>query len=61
LGLPASTTHVISSSIIGLGVSRAISGISWRTVGRMVLAWLVTFPTAGILAGISYLVLYSWI
>lgn len=60
LGLPASVTHVISSSIIGLGMRRAIQDVSWRMVRRMAVAWLVTLPFSGLLASFSYLLIHSW-
>jgi PiT family inorganic phosphate transporter len=60
IGLPVSITHVISSSIIGLGLRRGIEQVSWQTVGRMGLAWLVTLPTSGILASLSYWLIHIW-
>ena len=47
LGLPVSVTYVIGSSVIGLGVRRAIKDVSWRTVKRMILSWVVTVPASG--------------
>jgi PiT family inorganic phosphate transporter len=57
MGLPVSTTHVSSSAIIGIGVVKGFQSIRWVTVRDMVLAWIVTLPAAGILAGLAYVVL----
>ncbi len=60
LGLPASITQVISSSIISMGMRRAIRDVSWRTVRRMAVAWLVTLPFSGVLANVSYWLIRAW-
>ena len=57
MGLPVSTTHVSSSAIIGIGLLKGIKAVRWTTVRDMVLAWIVTQPVAGILAGLAYLIL----
>jgi PiT family inorganic phosphate transporter len=57
MGLPVSTTHVSSSAIIGIGVLKGRKAVRWTTVRDMVLAWIVTLPAAGILAGLAYVVL----
>lgn len=56
LGLPMSTTHVSSGSIMGIGLQDRAE-INWRTVREMVLAWVVTLPVAGLLGILIYLVL----
>jgi inorganic phosphate transporter, PiT family len=53
-GIPLSTTHVISSSIMGVGASKRFSAVKWSVVERMVWAWLMTLP---ITAALSYLLL----
>jgi inorganic phosphate transporter, PiT family len=50
LGIPLSTTHVISSSILGVGATRRLGAVKWRVVGRMVWAWVLTLP-ATVLVG----------
>jgi PiT family inorganic phosphate transporter len=55
MGLPVSTTHVSGSAIIGIGVLKSLQSIRWATVRQMVLAWIVTLPAAGILAGLTYI------
>jgi inorganic phosphate transporter, PiT family len=57
MGLPVSTTHVSSSAIIGIGVLKGVKAVRWSTVRDMVLAWIVTLPAAGILAGLAYFLL----
>jgi PiT family inorganic phosphate transporter len=57
MGLPVSATHVSSSAIIGIGVLKGLRAVRWTTVRDMVLAWIVTLPAAGILAGFAYFIL----
>ncbi|MGB9802981.1 MAG: inorganic phosphate transporter [Desulfofundulus sp.] len=54
LKLPVSTTHVISSSVIGVGTARRFSTVKWGTAQKIVTAWLVTLPVTALLAGLSY-------
>ena len=54
-GIPVSTTHVISGSIMGVGAVRRSSGVRWQIARRMVIAWLLTIPVSAIIAGLSYL------
>jgi len=54
MGLPVSTTHVSSSSIIGIGLLNGISSIRWPTVRDMVLAWVVTLPASALLSALAY-------
>ncbi|MEU9133515.1 inorganic phosphate transporter [Kitasatospora sp. NPDC048540] len=51
LGFALSTTQVCSGSIIGSGLGRRGSEVRWSTAGRMVIAWLVTLPAAGLVGG----------
>jgi PiT family inorganic phosphate transporter len=44
LGIPVSTTHVISSAILGVGATKRVSAVRWGIAGRIVLAWVVTIP-----------------
>jgi PiT family inorganic phosphate transporter len=44
LGIPVSTTHVISSAIMGVGATRRASAVRWGVAGRIVVAWVVTLP-----------------
>lgn len=57
LGFPLSTTHVISSSIMGVGASRRLSAVRWGVAGNIVTAWFLTIPTCMMLAaGIFFIV-----
>jgi len=56
-GAPVSTTHIISSSIMGVGASKRFSAVRWSVVKSIVMAWVVTIPATMILgAGITYLI-----
>ena len=48
-GIPVSTTHVIATSIMGVGASRRLSAVKWGLVGRIVWAWVLTLPVTGLL------------
>lgn len=50
LGFALSTTQVCSGSIIGVGLGKKGNEVNWAVAGRMLIAWLVTFPAAGIIA-----------
>ena len=57
LGMPVSTTHVISSAIIGVGSARGPKGVRWGVARRILAAWVITIPAAGTVAGLSWLML----
>lgn len=57
--LPVSTTHVISSSILGVGSAHRIKGVKWDTAKRMVITWVITLPISATLSGLIYLLLNS--
>ncbi|WP_077327854.1 inorganic phosphate transporter [Virgibacillus siamensis] len=52
--LPVSTTHVISSGILGVGASHRVKGVNWGVAKRMIITWFITLPITAILAGIFY-------
>jgi inorganic phosphate transporter, PiT family len=54
LGAPISTTHVISSSIMGVSSSRRLSSVRWKIAGNIVTAWVLTIPAAALMAMIAY-------
>ena len=56
-GLPVSTTHVISSGIMGVGASIRLSAVRWGVAGNIVTAWILTLPAAGFAAGLAIVVL----
>jgi PiT family inorganic phosphate transporter len=57
LGMPVSTTHVISSAIMGVGSARGPKGVRWGVARRILLAWIITIPAAGIVAAGSWFIL----
>jgi PiT family inorganic phosphate transporter len=56
-GIPVSTTHIISTSIMGVGSTRGIHALKWGIVGNIVMAWVLTIPVCMVIAGILYRVL----
>lgn len=59
LGIPVSTTHTITGSIVGVGTAQRFSAVRWGLAGRIVWAWVLTIPAAAGIGGISYLVLHA--
>jgi len=56
-GIPVSTTHVISGSIMGVGSSKRISSVRWNVARKIVYAWLFTIPVTALVGGIAYFLL----
>ena len=55
-GVPVSTTHVITSSILGMGSTLRLSAVRWGVAREIVNAWVLTFPVVALLgAGLYYL------
>jgi PiT family inorganic phosphate transporter len=57
-GLPVSTTHVISSSIMGVGATRRFSAVRWGVAGNIVMAWILTIPAAAAVAALVWVILH---
>lgn len=55
--LPVSTTHVISSAIMGVGSAQRVKGVKWGVARKIVLTWIITMPIAATLAAVCYLIL----
>ncbi len=53
-GIPVSTTHTITGSIVGVGSAKRFSAVKWGVAGRIVWAWVLTIPMAAIIAALSY-------
>jgi PiT family inorganic phosphate transporter len=53
-GTPVSTTHTITGAIVGVGATRRLSAVKWGVAGRIVWAWILTIPAAGIIAALSF-------
>ncbi|CAI9395878.1 anion permease [Niallia sp. Sow4_A1] len=56
--LPVSTTHVISSSILGVGSAHRLKGVKWGTAQRMIITWVITLPISASIAAICYYILH---
>jgi PiT family inorganic phosphate transporter len=54
MGLPVSTTHVVSGAIMGVGATRRLSAVRWGVAGNMMLAWIVTIPITSMLGAVLY-------
>src|SRR5204863_6396450 len=55
LGIPVSTTHTITGSIVGVGAARKVSAVRWNVATRIVIAWVITLPAAGLIGAACYL------
>jgi PiT family inorganic phosphate transporter len=58
LGMPVSTTHVISSAIMGTGTSDRANAVRWGVAGNIVVAWVLTIPCAAAIAAAAYAILH---
>lgn len=56
LGIPVSTTHTITSSIVGVGSARRVHAVRWGIAGRIVWAWVITIPASALMGSLFYLV-----
>jgi PiT family inorganic phosphate transporter len=54
LGIPVSTTHTVTGSIIGVGAARKVSAVRWNVASNIVVAWVVTLPAAALMAALFY-------
>jgi PiT family inorganic phosphate transporter len=57
--VPVSTTHVITSSIMGVGATRRFSAVRWGVAGNIAMAWVLTLPAAGCMAALFFLVTHA--
>jgi len=53
-GMPVSTTHVISSAILGVGTARGVRGVRWGVVRQILFAWVITIPASGAVAALVW-------
>ncbi|WP_245618249.1 inorganic phosphate transporter [Deinococcus misasensis] len=58
LGIPVSTTHVISTAIMGVGTSKGASKVNWGMAGRIVSAWVITIPTCIVFGYLSFKIIH---
>jgi PiT family inorganic phosphate transporter len=56
MGIPVSTTHTITGSIMGIGSLRRMSAVRWGVAGRIVWAWLLTIPGAAVISAVTYVI-----
>jgi hypothetical protein len=56
MGIPVSTTHTITGSIIGVGATKRLSAVRWGVTVNLLWAWIITIPVSAILASIVYLI-----
>lgn len=54
LGGPVSTTHIVASSIMGVGAGQRVSAVRWGVAKSIILAWLITIPASGVIAGLCF-------
>ena len=54
VGGPVSTTHVVSSSIMGVGAGQRMSAVRWGVAKNIILAWFITIPASAVMAGLSF-------
>jgi PiT family inorganic phosphate transporter len=55
LKAPISTTHTITSAIMGVGATKRLTAVRWNVAGNIVIAWVITFPAAAAIACLAYL------
>jgi PiT family inorganic phosphate transporter len=59
--IPVSTTHTITGSIIGVGITKRISAVRWGVTVQLIWAWVLTIPISGGLAYLLYLILEKFL
>lgn len=61
LGIPVSTTHTITGSIVGVGAVTKFSAVRWGVAGRIVWAWILTIPAAAFISAVTWGLVNIWI
>ena len=56
MGIPVSTTHTITGSIIGVGATKRLSAVRWGVTTNLLWAWILTIPVSAVLAAITYFI-----
>lgn len=54
IGMPVSTTHVITSTILGVGISKRLTAVNWNVAQRILVAWVLTIPASAFVAFLTY-------
>jgi PiT family inorganic phosphate transporter len=60
LGIPVSTTHTITGSIIGVGATKRLSAVRWGVTINLLWAWILTIPVSALLAAVVYFIINLW-
>lgn len=60
LGIPVSTTHTITGSIIGVGLTKRVSAVRWGVTVSLLWAWILTIPVSAVVAAICYLIVHAF-
>ena len=58
MGIPVSTTHTITGSIIGVGATKRLSAVRWGVTTNLLWAWVLTIPVSGVLAAITFYIVH---
>jgi phosphate/sulfate permease len=53
-GIPVSTTHTITGSIIGVGITKRVSAVKWGVTGKLLIAWIITIPISALIGAVTY-------
>jgi PiT family inorganic phosphate transporter len=57
MGIPVSTTHTITGSIIGVGATKRLSAVRWGVTTNLLWAWVLTIPVSGVIAAITFYII----
>jgi inorganic phosphate transporter, PiT family len=60
LGIPVSTTHTVTGSVIGVGAARKVSAVRWNIAANIVIAWIITLPASAFVAAVCYILLRTF-
>lgn len=61
LGMPVSTTHVVSSAIMGVGAAKRLRGVRWDIARQIIIAWFITIPCAALVAMLVYKIIQLFV
>jgi PiT family inorganic phosphate transporter len=61
MGVPVSTTHTITGSIVGVGSVKKVSAVRWGVAGSIVWAWLFTIPCSAFIAAVAWYVAHHYL
>jgi len=56
-GIPVSTTHTLTGSIIGVGLTKRVSAVRWGVTINLIWAWIITIPISALIAGVVFAVI----